>query len=266
MTSALWRGMGAGLAAALGVLPAFAAQDSAPPIRDNSFLIEEAYNQESRVVQHIGTWQRWHGDPGWVFAFTQEWPAIGQRHQLSYTVPLERPGAAGSAGLGDAALHYRCQLAGLAGGAVAFAPRATLLLPTGDETEGRGSGAAGVEANLPLSIELGDRWVAHTNAGAGWVGSAGASPAQRSWTLGQSLVWLARRDLNPMLELSWERSEAAAGDGEGEEWLVLAPGLRAARDFAGGLQIVPGVSFPIGLGPRRGEQAILLYLSVEHGY
>ena len=28
------------------------------PIRDNSFLIEEAYNQEWGVVQHVATFQR----------------------------------------------------------------------------------------------------------------------------------------------------------------------------------------------------------------
>jgi len=29
-----------------------------PAIGDNSFLIEEAYNQERGVVQHISAWQR----------------------------------------------------------------------------------------------------------------------------------------------------------------------------------------------------------------
>ena len=42
-----------------------------PPIQDNSFLIEEAYNQEPGVVQHINTFQRLRGGP-WVATFTQE--------------------------------------------------------------------------------------------------------------------------------------------------------------------------------------------------
>ena len=56
------------------VLPAlaWAGPPSAPdtkPIQDNSFLIEEAYNQERGVVQHINTFQRVHsGD--WVYTFT----------------------------------------------------------------------------------------------------------------------------------------------------------------------------------------------------
>jgi hypothetical protein len=57
------------------VLPAlaWAGPPSAPdtkPIQDNSFLIEEAYNQERGVVQHINTFQRVHsGD--WVYTFTR---------------------------------------------------------------------------------------------------------------------------------------------------------------------------------------------------
>ena len=51
----------AGLAlAALLLAPCVGAQEAAPappPIQDNSFLIEEAYNQERGVVQHIGTFQ-----------------------------------------------------------------------------------------------------------------------------------------------------------------------------------------------------------------
>src|SRR5262245_1643983 len=49
-------------------------------IRDNSFLIEEAYNQEPGVVQHIFTGSFGLDDRGgprtrtWDLSFTQEWP------------------------------------------------------------------------------------------------------------------------------------------------------------------------------------------------
>ncbi len=72
---------------AFGVSPSAAAQ-TAIPIRDNSFLIEEAYNQEWGVVQHVGTFRRVRGSAGWGATFTQEWPAPGERHQVSYTVPM----------------------------------------------------------------------------------------------------------------------------------------------------------------------------------
>ena len=68
---------------------ASAQQEPIEVIEDNSFFIEEAYNQEPGVVQHIfqalyssGPRQR-----GWAFTFTQEWPIYGQDHQFSYTVP-----------------------------------------------------------------------------------------------------------------------------------------------------------------------------------
>ena len=71
-----------------------AAQESPEPIADNSFLIEEAYNQEPGVVQHISNFARPEGGDAWDFGFTQEWPLGGMRHQLSYTVPSSTPTAA----------------------------------------------------------------------------------------------------------------------------------------------------------------------------
>jgi len=59
---------------------------SSGPLQDNSFLIEEAYNQEAGVVQNIvnGLWSR--GSEDWLLTFTQEWPVPDQRHQFSYTL------------------------------------------------------------------------------------------------------------------------------------------------------------------------------------
>ena len=88
-----------------GALPAQAtARDTtrAPaavvPISDNSFLVEEAYNQEAGVVQHISGFTRTSGASGWGYSLTQEWPLGGRRHQLSYTVPLTSTGDPASTG------------------------------------------------------------------------------------------------------------------------------------------------------------------------
>jgi hypothetical protein len=241
------------------------------PIADNSFLVEEAYNQESRVVQHIGNWMRGR-DGGWVFSFTQEWPLGGPRHQVSYTVPLERlpPQAGGASGLADLSLNYRLQCMGVGGGSVAFAPRLSLLVPTGDERRGLGAGGTGMEVNLPLSVTLGHRWVSHTNAGAAWVRATGegADPARstRRFRAAQSIVWLAASRLNALLELAWQHDAIRAAGDDREDLLLLSPGLRWAYNVAAGAQIVPGIAVPIGLGPSRGERALYLYLSVEHGF
>ena len=86
-----------------------------PEIQDNSFLIEEAYNQEFGVVQHISTFIRLWNSGDWVYSFTQEWPVPGDpRHQFSVTAAAVRRGDFPSqgAGVGDLYLNYRYQLIG----------------------------------------------------------------------------------------------------------------------------------------------------------
>src|SRR2546423_14123210 len=58
-------------------------------IQDNSFFIEEAYNQEPGVVQHIFNLPIDFTNVAREIgpSFTQEWPVFSQTHQFSYTVP-----------------------------------------------------------------------------------------------------------------------------------------------------------------------------------
>src|SRR5512147_1198572 len=105
-----------------------------PAIEDNSFLIEEAFNQEKNVIQHINTFTRTWDNQGWLFTFTEEVPFPGhERHQLSFTIPvLESSDAPGSgAGFGDISLNYRYQVCGGGGKRFSFSPRFSLLIPTG---------------------------------------------------------------------------------------------------------------------------------------
>ena len=51
-------------------------------IQDHSFLLEEAYNQERGVVQHISTFAFASGQD-WGYSFTQEWPLGGIRQHAS---------------------------------------------------------------------------------------------------------------------------------------------------------------------------------------
>lgn len=243
-----------------------------PPIADNSFLLEEAYNQEARVVQHINVFQRALDTRAWGYAFVQEWPLGGQRHQGSVTVPLARlAGTRDGTGLGDVALNYRYQLGGPERRAAA-APRLSLLLPTGDERKGLGSGVLGVQANFPVSVLLSDALVTHWNAGATLVPRARSALGEKATTwgvnLGGSAIWHARPMLNLLVEVAWTRAESVVGPDVTEAstvWFV-SPGVRWAHNFRNGLQIVPGVGFPIGLGPSAGEETVVLYLSFEHPF
>ena len=241
------------------------------PIQDNSFLVEEAYNQEEGVVQHINTFQKFRNSRDWVYAFTQEWPVGGLAHQFSYTVPVVRPGD-GHAGIGDVALNYRYQLLGDGEAKVAISPRFTVVLASGSEAQGRGAGATGFQILLPMSFVLTPMLVAHSNAGYTWTPKAkdadGNKADLKSWNVGQSLVWLAGQRINFMLEAIYARGQEVAGAGRTStvKSAYVSPGVRWSYDFASGLQIVPGVAFPIGVGPSRHEKSVFVYLSFEHPF
>lgn len=240
-----------------------------PPVRDNSFLVEEAYNQEARVVQHISVLSVARRGDGWEYGFTQEWPAGSQRHQVSVTVPIVN---ANATGVGDVALNYRYQLAFDDASGDAIAPRLSLVLPTGDAEHGRGTSSLGLQVNLPFSWGWHRALVTHWNVGGAWTPSArapgGGRAVTRDVTAAASAIWLLKRELNVMLEFAWAREELAIGADaravQKSAW--ISPGLRAAIDLPSGLQIVPGLAFPIGLGPVDGEKRVLVYLSLEHGF
>ena len=259
----------AALLAALASLSPRIAHAEEGPIQDDSFLIEEAYNQEPGVIQHISSFTRTRSG-AWAYSFTEEWPVRGQTHQASVTMLYQRLDAAAT-GVGDLAFNYRWQAIGNGEAAVALAPRLTLLLPTGDAAHGLGSGGTGVQVNVPLSAMLGSHFVTHANIGGTYVPSArvsaGEDASQTTLAIGQSLIWLAHARLNFMLEALYTTTELAPKAGvQRTETLTVNPGMRGAINLAGGLQVVPGVSFPIGIGPSRGEKAVLFYLSFEHPF
>ena len=248
-------------------------ETTSPAIQDNSFLIEEAYNQEQGVVQHINTFSRAIGTSNWVYAFTQEWPVRGQRNQLSYTIPVAHAAnqTGTRTGIGDVAVNYRYQMLGVAGGP-AFAPRLSVLLPTGASRRGFGAGGMTWQMNLPFSVTLPASFVAHSNAGMSFTprarNTADAVAATREYSLGQSLIWLILRDVNLMVEALWTTAQEVAGPGRTVRTteFFVSPGIRAAINFRSKLQIVPGLAVPIGVGPSRGERSLFAYLSFEHPF
>jgi hypothetical protein len=255
-----------------GVVPTLAAQDQAsPPIADNSFLIEEAYNQESGVVQHISTFARTDGGDAWAYSFTQEWPFRGSAHQLSYGLPLLHAEGDGT-GLGDVALNYRYQLVAHGEDGLHLAPRLSILLPVGNERRGRGAGGLGLQTNLPVSLRPRPWLALHANAGLTWTPRAHNAAGDMAGTIGTnvggSAIWLARPRFNVLLELLWLGTEqvVAPGRRERQDALYLNPGIRWAYDFASGLQVVPGAAYTVSLTHEGGPDALFLYLSFEHPF
>ena len=222
---------------ALFALTLFAAPllaDDAWKIQDNSFLVEEAYNQEPRVVQHITNVMRDH-DHHWTGTFTQEWPMGGIKNQISYTLPLDSSS--------DALINYRYQLLGNGEARLACAPRLSLIVGSKHDRH------YGVQTMVPVSFVINDRFVTHWDAGA---------TIEHGTTTGNaaaSVIFAALPKVHLMLESLWNTSDHA---------LVVSPGVRWAYDFKSGLQIVPGLAMPVDT--RAHQRSLFLYLSFEHPY
>src|SRR6266480_17205 len=108
-------------------------------ISDNSFLIEEAYNQE--------------------------WPFFSEDHQISFTIPSSHLRDEGQQqnGIGDVLLNYRYQALKEGDDIPAFAPRFSLILPTGNRDKGTGNGVVGYQWSVPLSKKISSRFALHFN-------------------------------------------------------------------------------------------------------
>lgn len=240
------------------------AQEFTKAIEDNSFYIEEAYNQEDRVVQHITNGSALTGN-SFEMSFTQEWPAFGREHQLSYTVPYSYLSNPPAQGVGDVMLNYRYQMIDEPGRA--FAPRLSLIIPTGDQPKGFGTGSAGLQMNLPYSERISNEFVAHLNLGATYTpNGVTVLTVKKDYSdlfIGGSAIYLANPHFNVMLEVLYTNSGYSGGR---SNETIVSPGLRYAIDI-GELQIVPGIAFPIAFsGSKYRENGFFLYLSFEHPY
>jgi hypothetical protein len=250
-------------------------------ISDNSFLIEEAYNQEQGVIQHI--FNAIYSDDsrhrGWTFSFTQEWPFFSEDHQLSFTIPSSHVRDEGQQqnGIGDILLNYRYQLLKETEDIPAFAPRFSLILPTGSRDKGTGNGVVGYQWNLPLSKKVSSLLAFHANLGLTYLPKVRVpldlpgsplSPKRSlvSYNVGASAIYAISSRLQLMLE--WiglsEQSLDDLGKRDREFKSILSPGIRAAVINQEGLQSVIGVGLPIGLNRAAENFGVFLYLSIEH--
>jgi hypothetical protein len=233
-------------------------------IEDNSFLLEEAYNQEAGVIQHISAFQYMKGRT-WLYTFTDEWPVPGQKHQLSTTIPFLNNG---ETGLGDILLNYRYQA--IFRDRFAFSPRFSLIFPTGKWKNGLGAGVPGYQLNFPFSYLLSTRIATHYNLGVTFTPDAKSADESRYnqtiYNWGLSIILLLNKNFNLMFEvvgnttLIKTHNTATITSGS----LFINPGIRYAINFKSGLQIVPGLAIPIGFGSSKGASGLFAYLSFEH--
>ena len=256
-------------------------QEPIDGISDNSFLVEEAYNQEPGVVQHIfnAVYLRDPHRHGWPFNFTQEWPLFSVQHQLSYSIVSSYLWEEGQlqSGLGDILINYRYQALEEGSTSPAFAPRFSLILPTGSRDKGTGNGVVGYQWSLPLSKKISSRFALHFNLGLTYLPEVRVpldSPANPlspkrllvSYNLGASAIYALSSSIHLMLE--WIGTSEQSLDGQGkrdrEFKALLSPGVRAAVINKENLQSVIGVGFPIGLNRTANNFGVFLYFSIEH--
>src|SRR5262245_24781904 len=247
---------------------AVAAEPLAKGIQDNSFLIEEAYNQEAGHVQHIINLRRQDGQ--WQFSFSQEWPIFSQTHQFSYSVPYNFGG--GSRGVGDVTLNYRYQLQTETDTRPAIAPRIALVLPSANQIEANGpieprEKSYGYELLLPVSKIVSDRVTLNGNVGLrSFFDVAGQQPT--TYRLGGSAIYAVTRDFNLLIEgvADWVESVNPQNRLEREFEFTLLPGFRQAFNFADDAQLVVGAGVPIVFSNGSADVGAFFYLSFEHKF
>jgi hypothetical protein len=233
-------------------------------IEDNSFLIEEAYNQDPGVVKHISNFQILK-DHTWSYTFTQEWPVPKKEHQLSCTIPFMNSGA--TAGLGDILINYRYQA--VLTKKIGFSPRFSLILPSGTYRIGAGTGTFGYQLSLPFSLLLSNKFVMHYNLGSTFTfGAKNPEGIKSDVTIlnyGASMIWLTSETFNLMLEMLGNTTfSKTSGNGTViTNSFLVNPGFRYAINFKSGIQIVPGLAVPVSLAPLNGNYGIFVYLSFE---
>jgi hypothetical protein len=244
-------------------------------IEDNSFFIEESYNQEERVVQHISNvTYRSYPVKSILYTFTQEWPVQEYHQQFSYTIPYSFIDGNSIKGVGDIMLNYRYQLFYKDDWAC-VSPRLSLILPTGNSKKALGYGVLGFQFNFPASKRLSNFWVVHFNAGTTLFPQVEGSLADNTtvkrnlafYNLGGSVIWLANQNFNFMLEYmaNFNTEINNLGNIDRSVENIVNPGIRCAINI-GKLQIVPGFSLPIFINSSEAKTGLFFYLSFEHPY
>lgn len=231
-------------------------------IEDNSFLIEEAFNQSSGVIQYTLINQLTNGSTN--FNFECEFPLKRELHQLSFSIPAKLDQS--FFGLEDLVISYRPLLSGRHRW-VMVAPRFSLVIPTGKFSRGFGSGLFGLEWNLALTKRLSRGLITHVNLGSSHLlnnTELATLPEDKTREnrlqnrfAGASLILALARNCDFMTEFK------ATNEVKGNWNLAANPGFRfllKVKEFA----IVPGISSPLEW--RSGKpmlSQILVYLSIE---
>ncbi len=254
-----------------------------PAFEDNSFLLNEAFNQEKGVLQYASNFYFDDLRGGnFLYNFTNEIPLGGERHQigysLSYYLQNKETSTDGAGGFGDVNVSYQYLLSGKKSWAMVV-PSVTLIIPTAKN--GYGSGGLGAEADLYVTKRISRRVVTHYNFGYTYISSAdlyittstggravGYERDLQFKKIAASAIWYPARKFNLMLEYVSNFLTEITPDGSisDSHHITVNPGFRFAIDH-NRVQIVPGVSAPIIFTDGKYSQTgLFFYLSFEPEY
>jgi hypothetical protein len=246
----------------LGLTAPAQAQATPFEILDNSFFVEEAFNQEAGIFQNIfGIELARSGE--WAAGFTQEWPIVSQRHQFSYVLPFSS--IAGGRGVGDVLINYRLQATTEGARAPAFSPRLSLILPTGSATKGLGNGNAGYQVNLPFSKQFGDVYL-HANAGFTHTPRADSGNSTANLftpQLAGSAILRVHPMFNFMLEalVGWDETPEGVQTRR-DRAVTVSPGFRTGVNI-GEAQVILGFAVPVTMSRGETTAGAFGYFSYE---
>lgn len=235
------------------------------------------------VIQHISSVSLNNVKQGDInFNFTQEIPLTDLKHQLSYSLNYIRKesttGGEAKSGFGDMSISYRPSLMSEKQWMM-LAPRLTLILPTGNASQGLGQGGLGGQVNVAITKRISKRVITHYNIGYTFIHRADyyrddlSNPVlkyQRNLynrNAGVGLVWIAKRMCHVMMEYTsnFNQSIESSGSTITQHLGTVSPGLRYCIDN-GKMQIVPGIAAPLSVTGHSLDIGVFLYLSIEPDY
>ena len=257
-----------------------------PKIEDNSMFIEEAFNQEAGVIQHISNFI--YNGGNFFYGYTQEIPLADVKQQFSFGfsyASFKKPTDPTNSnvktnGIGDILLNYRPLVWGKNDWALVI-PRFTVIVPTGNAQYGFGQGGWGGQFNLAVTKRLNSKITTHYNAGYTVIAkadhhiySADGTPTLAyeknigTSNVGASAIWLVKPKFNFMVEYVATFSKSIEDDGKlvGLNNSIINPGFRFAIDV-GKIQIVPGLGLPFNFTSKHLDgTGVFFYLSIEPAY
>jgi mono/diheme cytochrome c family protein len=219
-------------------------------------LVTEKAFPENEVVISVGVS---HGDNPRAASELLYEQRLGSRSQFEISVPIElRPNDAGwHRGLGDLAVAFKHTFFhSLRRGTIASAA-AEVVLPTGKESDGLGSGTTVFEPFLAIGQILPDDWFVHIQGGIELPANSTRADREAFWRTAVGKTFVEDRfgrSWSPMIELLGARDLAAR---ESANW-DLVPQLQFSLSKRQHILVSAGVRVP--MTERRGRSPeVLMY-------